>query len=335
MIVIALLVGGCRAEVAEAAPRPAAIGVAAARTGPPELGLVRWRRGYDAALAVAKAEGKPLLVLFDEVPGCATVNAYGHEVLSDPILADAAETLFVPVAVYNNEGGADRAVLDRFGEPAWNNPVVRFVGGDGREVAPRLTHAEGAVGLARRMVAALRATGREVPGWLAVVADEGAETTAEATFATACFWEGEGALGALPGVTGSAAGFQGGREVVRLELDPAKTSREAVERAARGLGYAPAGDGRFAPSAADDKYHLRHSPLRFVPMTPLQRTRVNAALARAGDVDAWLSPRQRALRDAIARRPDGGLPEQLDVGRDGLAAAWARVGETFSERKTD
>ena len=29
-----------------------------------------------------------------------------------------AETLFVPVAIYNNEGGADREVLARFKEPA-------------------------------------------------------------------------------------------------------------------------------------------------------------------------------------------------------------------------
>jgi hypothetical protein len=36
---------------------------------PVELGLVHWRRGFDEAAAEARAAGKPLLVLFDEVPG--------------------------------------------------------------------------------------------------------------------------------------------------------------------------------------------------------------------------------------------------------------------------
>ena len=42
---------------------------AAATANPVELGLVEWRRGFDAAAAEARAAGRPLLVLFDEVPG--------------------------------------------------------------------------------------------------------------------------------------------------------------------------------------------------------------------------------------------------------------------------
>ena len=36
---------------------------------PVELGQVRWRRDFDAALAEAKAADKPVLLLFQEVPG--------------------------------------------------------------------------------------------------------------------------------------------------------------------------------------------------------------------------------------------------------------------------
>jgi hypothetical protein len=36
---------------------------------PVELGAIRWSRDFDAAQARAKKEGKPLLVLFQEVPG--------------------------------------------------------------------------------------------------------------------------------------------------------------------------------------------------------------------------------------------------------------------------
>ena len=34
-----------------------------------ELGLVRWGRDHDAAFAAARADGKPVLLLFQEIPG--------------------------------------------------------------------------------------------------------------------------------------------------------------------------------------------------------------------------------------------------------------------------
>ncbi|MFN0059344.1 MAG: hypothetical protein ACKVX7_12890 [Planctomycetota bacterium] len=47
-----------------------AIANLAADTGPPvELGRVRWERDYARAEAAAKANGRPLLTLFQEVPG--------------------------------------------------------------------------------------------------------------------------------------------------------------------------------------------------------------------------------------------------------------------------
>jgi hypothetical protein len=36
---------------------------------PVELGQVRWRRDFEAGLAEAKRTGKPVLLLFQEVPG--------------------------------------------------------------------------------------------------------------------------------------------------------------------------------------------------------------------------------------------------------------------------
>jgi hypothetical protein len=39
------------------------------RSAPVELGRVAWRRDHDAAFAAAKESGKPVLLLFQEVPG--------------------------------------------------------------------------------------------------------------------------------------------------------------------------------------------------------------------------------------------------------------------------
>jgi hypothetical protein len=38
-------------------------------SNPVELGSIEWRRGFEAALMEAHEKEKPLLVLFQEVPG--------------------------------------------------------------------------------------------------------------------------------------------------------------------------------------------------------------------------------------------------------------------------
>jgi len=53
-----------------------------------------------------------------------------------------------------------------------------------------------------------------------------------------------------------------------------------------------------AAKPSDDKRHLRASAYVQVDLTPLQRTRVNSALAAGEDPRKWLSPRQRASLDS-------------------------------------
>lgn len=252
---------------------------------PPELGKVPWRRGFDEARSESARTQQPVLVLFDEVPGCSTVNAYGSEVLSDPFVVDAS-ALFIPVFVSNNDAtanlGEDARVLARYNEPTWNNPVVRIVDEHGALLAPRVTHGSGRAGLLQAMIAALEASKRAVPAWLRIVAYEPNEPTVTKTFACACFWEGEAALGAVDGVRTTEAGFVNGREVVRVRMDAAQAA--AVDDVARALGYDVV-DGAFRPAADDDKHRLRRTPWGQLAniMTPSQRTRINAALAQGQD----------------------------------------------------
>lgn len=252
---------------------------------PPELGIVRWSRGFDAAAARAKAEGKPLLVLFDEVPGCSTVLGFGERVLSHPLIADAMETAFVPVVVYNNVGGDDRRVLDRFGEPAWNNPVLRLFTPDAKPLARVDTGTLEQVSSA--LVSALRSSGREVPAYLQLLVEEGSGAVQQREYAMGCFWEGEATLGRVEGVVSTRTGFVGGREVVQVKTRDAR----ALDASAQEHGYA-AVSGAFSASVDDDKKQLQQSRFRFVPMTPLQKTRVNA---NPRDAARWLSPRQLEL----------------------------------------
>ncbi len=216
----------------------------------------------------------------------------------------------MPLAIQNNRSGADAQVLARYGEPAWNNPVVRYFGHEGGELLPRGDRDWSEHRFATRMIAALEAARVAAPAWLALVAEEtdGAELE-RAVLAMPCFWRGEAALGGIEGVRSARAGFAQGREVVELAFDPGRISFEELGRRATGLGCADrAWSGEeprvSAAPASDQRYHLQRSPFAFVPLSPLQSLRVNSALEAGRDARALLSPRQQALLARIARTLD-------------------------------
>ncbi len=316
----------------------------AAAAHPEELGTVHWLRGFDDAAKLARSGHKPLLVLFQEVPGCSTCVNYGNQVLSHPLMVEAAETLFVPVAVYNNIKGADETTLKSFEEKAWNNPVVRIVMPDRTALAPRVADDYTVAGLAHAMVTALAKTNRDVPSYLQLLAEESIarkHPLEKATFAMHCFWEGEAALGRRRGVYSTMPGFLNDLEVVELEYDPKAISFEQLLSRAKAESCAST---VFARSAAqqqaagkvlgdqvvrtDDairpdkqpKYYLSNTPLKNVPMTQLQACRINSAIGRKTDPRGFLSPRQIQLLSIVERHPKALWP--MAAGATDLAAAW-------------
>jgi len=310
---------------------------------PPELGRVQWLRGFDKATEQAKKVDKPVLVLFQEVPGCHTCVSYGQDVLSHPLIVEAAETLFVPVAIFNNIQGPDQITLTSFREKAWNNPVVRIVSADRSALAPRLGSDYSLAGLASTMVTALKELNRPVPEYLSLVATEHGARRAgleRATFVMHCFWEGEAALGKLPATVSTMPGFVNELEVVDVEFDPKVMSYESLLNEAKRLDCASkvfthsteqqqlaaklVGDGAipFTGTVRPDeapKYYLANSPYRHVPMTPTQAARVNAALGLKGNPDRFLSLRQQKILQAVQADPQGGWPVVVGAG---MIEAW-------------
>lgn len=61
----------------------------------------------------------------------------------------------MPLCIYNNKKGADAKTLAMFTESAWNNPVVRFIGADGKDLIERKEGIYDTAGLLERMNAAL------------------------------------------------------------------------------------------------------------------------------------------------------------------------------------
>jgi hypothetical protein len=142
-----------------------------ANENPIEVGSVHWGRDLDKAFTTSDETGRPVFVLFQEVPGCGGCQDFGRTVLTEPLIVQAIETEFLPVLVYNNRGGKDRELLERFNEPAWNFQVVRFLNADGRDIIPRKDRVWTIRELAARMIEALRAVNRPVPGYLLTLAE--------------------------------------------------------------------------------------------------------------------------------------------------------------------
>ena len=134
---------------------------------PVEIGLVRWQRDFPAAIIEAGRTGKPVFLLFQEVPGCIGCRTFGREVLSHPLLVESIEDNFIPVLVYNNRsGGMDAELLARFDEPAWNFQVIRFLDRDGKDIIPRRDQIWTIAETAERMAATLEKMARPVPLYL-------------------------------------------------------------------------------------------------------------------------------------------------------------------------
>ena len=102
--------------------------------------------------------------------------------MSQPLLVEAIEDLFIPVVVYNNKS-EDAATLKAFQEPSWNNPVVRFIDKDGKDIIKRQSGVYSISGLAARMIASLKAANRKVPEFLETVSHSWASDLHNATFA--------------------------------------------------------------------------------------------------------------------------------------------------------
>jgi len=284
------------------------------------LGAARWLRNLDDAKAESARTGKPIFLLFTEVPGCSTVKGFARHVLRHPLIVEAIESEFVPLVIYNNVGGHDREVLKTFAEPSWNNPVVRFIDHGGTELAPRFggpygERAEAAI--LEGMVRALKEAHRHVPAYLSLLSREQSAESRSAIFSMYCFWSGEVALAGLPGVISTRPGHAAGREVVEVRWDPRQTDLPRLLRAAKEAGAASGYVARtdrerrqaekvftdvalssqiLRFTARDDKYQLRGRAWRKVPMTPAQASCLNRAVVTAGESPrSCLSPRQAAL----------------------------------------
>lgn len=284
---------------------------------PVEIGVVKWGRDFPGALEKSRESGKPIFLLFQEVPGCIGCQNFGEKVLTYPLLVEAIEDLFIPVLVYNNRaGGRDAELMKLYKEPSWNFQVIRFLDGDGEDIIPRKDKIWTIAGVAKRMIAALQAAGRGVPHYLQMVAlEDDLKNISMAGFAMACFWTGEYKLGKIDGVVRTEAGWYDNREITlvwyhnqMIELG-ALVAAAKNERCAQAIyleEMVPLDRSRFVikmleleqyqkAKREDQKKQLQLwlERQKGLELTPMQLTKLNSVLPDdRKQAEKWLSPRQ-------------------------------------------
>jgi Thioredoxin-like len=262
--IIALLATSCHSQV---------IG-----QNPMAVGKVKWGRDYATATKLSRETGKPIFLLFQEVPGCSGCQQFGKDVLSNPKIVTAIEQNFIPLLIHNNDFGADAGVLKRFGEPAFNFQVVRFINADGQDLILRKDHVWEAPELMERIQAALTKTKLAMPVSPKIPA--ATQASQRVAFSQYCFWQGEATLGAIDGVLRTEAGFIGGNEVTLVDYNPTQITLKNLTAQAKAAGvatgtYTDLKGYRKAPDS-DQKRQLQGTQYAHKSLTPEQATKVNA-----------------------------------------------------------
>ncbi len=276
-----------------------------------ELGKVKWLRDYDLAIAESIKTKKPIYILFQEIPGCSTCVNFGKIVMSNSLIVEMIETYFVPLAIYNNKSGKDAAVLKKYKEVAWNNPVSRIVDQNGRDIVDRLngSYTEGAViGFIRK---GIEANKKLVPKYIQLLEEEYTAIKKEIVLEMYCFWSGEKNIGNQKGVISTLPGFSNGKEVVKVTFDDSAIDEMDVVTNAQKTNNADAvhTNNSYEKSALKSKnivvknlaaftvdkdihYYLKQSKYASLDLSTSQATKINSLIGLGQNPDHLLSPRQ-------------------------------------------
>lgn len=289
-----------------------------------ELGKVHWYRDYMEAIADGKKEKRDIVLLFQEVPGCSTCRNYGHNVLSHPLMVEALENTFIPLVIFNNKGGEDRNILKKFKEPSWNNPVVRIIDTNGKNLVKRISNDYSALALIKRMKETLKKRKKNIPIYMDLLEQElssfDTQKYEQTTYEMYCFWNGEKQLGKIDGVLNVESGFYNTSEVVKTTYNPELLSKSKLDSLAKEKGFKPLNSiEKFRLSPNDLHYYLQHSDYRFIPLTDLQKTKINSTLGDNKSAEKYLSPQQLKWLHSIRSKE---LKKDLSFSSRDFKDAW-------------
>lgn len=262
------------------------------------LGKVTWLRDYDEALKKSRATAKPVFLFFQEIPGCSTCVSYGRDVLSHPLMVEAIENEFIPLAILNNRPGKDAEILKKYNEASWNNPVTHFVDANGIDLVPKLANNYHPLSIYRKMVEVIQKVRGKVPLYIETLGDElklNYGHTGETIYETPCFWSGETSLAQHPAIITTLAGWIHGKETVKVQYNSEKHTLKDLDAYALAQGFFLIDGHKAFAEDKDPQYYLKQSNFSFLPLSKAQRTKINYAIAYKQNPEEYLSTKQNSL----------------------------------------
>ncbi len=272
-----------------------------------ELGKVSWLRDYKTALSESKLKNKPVLLFFQEIPGCSTCVNFGRDVLSHPLMVEFIENEFVPLAIYNNIPGHDSEILALYNEPSWNNPVAHFVDDLGKDIIPKLENNYHPSSLYNKLIDVLNKVRNPIPKYAMLLGQDlkikygNLETT---LYETPCFWSGETSLALHPAVKYTEAGWVDIAEVVKVYFDASQVSVTQLNNFAIEEGFFPIDSHEHYKIDKSPQYYLSKSSFKSLPLSKAQRTQINVAIPYKKQPTQYLSPKQALMYQNILKGID-------------------------------
>jgi len=321
-----------------------------------ELGGIRYEfTCLKDATMEAKKSRRPVLCIEFHIPGDVTI---GREVLSHPLIVEAAETLFVPVKSMEEHVSVNIA-----GQISYT--TVRLLDDAGLDIVkPVKDKLLSVASVASAMIEALNACDMQVPTYLALLEEEYSgrrwkdpfyhlqRTDRHAVFGMSCPNRGEVELAGLDGVLATRSCYYQGNHVVQVTYDTTRLSycslvHYVLRRDLTSTIFYQSNEERIVGimerqrlnaskaelvefnestmnKSVDPKHFLRTTMLRFVPLTELQSTRANrlVSLGTFHEAMRLLSPRQGQILMRAIQNPTSMREEVVDVP---ITTAWKSI----------
>ena len=322
-----------------------------------ELGCIRYSFSrLEDAKREAAASQKPILYIDFYIPGDTSI---GGNILSHPLIVEAAETLFVPVQFRH-----DYAPVNVANQISYTTVRILDYCGDDL-VKPIKDKQLTLASLASAMIGALIACDLNVPTYLTLVKEEQdarrwdgplnclRRIDREAIFGVQCPHQSEVHFGGLDGVISTRSGYYDGQDVCQVTYDTTRLSycslvRHALQQEITSIVYYRSSEERVVGiieqtrlnayrtelvelhedqtihQSVDPKHALRTTMLRFVPLTNLQSTRANRLVSLGAFNEAMhlLSPRQGHMLMRAMQNDPNTKKEAVDIP---ITVAWKNI----------
>ena len=160
-----------------------------------------------------------------------------------------------------------------------------------------------AITLCKRIKEALTIRSTTIPLYLNILEQEivasNSKNIHKMKFKMHCFRTGEKQLGRLNGVLNTEFGFIDHSEGVKVKYNSTAVSESELLTYAKKQGFKSTQSISYRKATSDVHYYFSHSNYKYLPLSELQKTKINSAIGSRQSGKKYLSPKQMKWLDFL------------------------------------